>query len=60
MNDETETRGEKFPGQRTPGGWRPDDYLRRTAREQWRIDDRLGILDWDGTWPETSTGDDRC
>ena len=50
-NERTEKRQEIFPGQKTPGGWRPDDYLQRTAREQWRIDDRLCILDWDGTWP---------
>ena len=50
-NERTEKRQEIVPGQKTPGGWRPDDYLQRTAREQWRIDDRLCILDWDGTWP---------
>lgn len=27
---------------------RPKDYAKRSAREQWSIDSRLGILDWDG------------
>lgn len=27
---------------------RPHDYLLRSAEEQWRIDDELGILDWKG------------
>lgn len=27
---------------------RPSDYFSRAAREQWAIDKRLGILDWEG------------
>lgn len=28
---------------------RPDDYFKLSAQEQWDIDKRLGILDWDGS-----------
>jgi hypothetical protein len=28
---------------------RPANYLELEPREQWEIDKRLGILDWDGT-----------
>jgi hypothetical protein len=28
---------------------RPRNYNQLSAREQWAIDDRLGILDWDPT-----------
>lgn len=28
---------------------RPHNYFRLSAREQWEIDARLGILDWDGS-----------
>lgn len=27
---------------------RPTNYNKLDAESQWRIDDRLGILDWDG------------
>ena len=27
---------------------RPKDYFKLEYKEQWRIDKRLGILDWDG------------
>jgi hypothetical protein len=27
---------------------RPRNYFRRSQQEQWQIDKRLGILDWDG------------
>jgi hypothetical protein len=27
---------------------RPKNYAKLSPREQWEIDDRLGILDWDG------------
>ena len=27
---------------------RPSNYFKLSAREQWDIDKRLGILDWDG------------
>ena len=27
---------------------RPKDYFKLSAREQWSIDNRLGILDWEG------------
>jgi hypothetical protein len=27
---------------------RPKDYFKLSARQQWDIDSRLGILDWDG------------
>jgi hypothetical protein len=29
---------------------RPIDYAELSPEEQWAIDKRLGILDWDGTW----------
>lgn len=28
---------------------RPRDYLLRSAEDQWAIDRKLGILDWEGT-----------
>jgi len=28
---------------------RPSNYHELSAREQWEIDKRLGILDWDGS-----------
>lgn len=28
---------------------RPKNYFHLSPEEQWRIDDRLGILDWDGS-----------
>ena len=27
---------------------RPRDYFKRSPKEQWEIDDALGILDWKG------------
>jgi len=30
---------------------RPSNYHKLSERDQWRIDDRLGILDWDGSCP---------
>lgn len=30
---------------------RPKNFLRLSSREQWDIDKKLGLLDWDG--PET-------
>lgn len=27
---------------------RPTDYFKLSPDSQWRIDDRLGILDWEG------------
>jgi hypothetical protein len=27
---------------------RPKDYFKLSARQQWDIDSRLGILDWNG------------
>lgn len=27
---------------------RPRNYFKLSHREQWEIDDRLGILDWEG------------
>lgn len=34
--------------QKGPGAGRPNDYPELTPREQWAVDKRLGILDWDG------------
>jgi hypothetical protein len=31
---------------------RPSNYNDRSAREQWEIDDSLGLLDWDPTEEE--------
>ena len=28
---------------------RPKNFLNLTPEEQWKIDDNLGILDWDGS-----------
>ena len=28
---------------------RPSNYFKLTSRQQWEIDDNLGILDWDGS-----------
>lgn len=28
---------------------RPSNYFELSGREQWKIDKRLGILDWDGS-----------
>lgn len=33
---------------------RPLDYSTLSSEEQWRIDDRLGILDWDPTAAEAA------
>jgi hypothetical protein len=33
---------------------RPRNYKHLTEREQWAIDKRLGILDWDGSCPHMS------
>jgi len=27
---------------------RPSDYFKLSAKQQWAIDDKLGILDWTG------------
>lgn len=29
---------------------RPSNYVELDPREQWAVDKRLGILDWEGTW----------
>ena len=28
--------------------YRPNNYFNLTAKEQWQIDSKLGILDWEG------------
>lgn len=52
----TTSSGELFPG--TFIGWtkdqlRPPDFESLAPSEQWEIDKKLGILDWDGKkpWP---------
>jgi hypothetical protein len=44
-----EDPGAPVPGwNKGPGAGRPNDYPELTPREQWAVDKRLGILDWEG------------